>query len=162
VPDHFAVVQTATMQSGPANVVRDANQHITAYDLRFGVAGVRTVCSGGGTVLPFRNVVGWTREPNIAPLPPDEILYQVVGVNNTVFDMTKTRARAVLDVRQDVHWFGPIADVIGRCQFGRDLVRSDVFWAGVPANGTAAPIIVDGNVVDLDVTMVLPGGNRIR
>jgi hypothetical protein len=162
VPDHFAVVQTATMTSGPANIVRDGDQHITAYDLAFGVTGVGTVCSAGGTVLPFRDLVGWADEPNIAPLPPDEVAYVVLGANNTVFEMTRTHARAVLDVSQDVHWFGPIADVTGRCRFGREVVRSDVFWAGVPATGTIEPTIVNGAVVELDTSMVLPGGSRIR
>jgi hypothetical protein len=162
VPDHFAVVQTASMVSGPANLARNEAQHITAYDLEFGVAAVRTVCSAGGTVLPFKDLVGWTDEPNIAPLPPDEVAYVVIGANNTVFEMTRTRARAVLDVSQVVHWFGPIADVTGRCRFGRDLVRSDVFWAGEPALGTIEPTIVDGAVVELETSMVLPGGSRIR
>ena len=33
--------------------------------------------------------------------------------------MTNTHVRAVVDVSQEVHWFGPIADVTGRCRFGR-------------------------------------------
>jgi hypothetical protein len=70
--------------------------------------------------------------------------------------------RAVLDVSQPVGWFGPIADVTGRCRFGRQVVRSDVFWAGLPSTGTITPTIVDGAVVDLVPTLVLPGGNRIR
>jgi hypothetical protein len=161
VPDHFAVVQTAGVFESPVNIVRDEDAHITGYDMAVGVVGVRTVCSADGSPLPFRDVVGWTNQPNVVPLRTDEIIRHVVA-GNAVFEMTRIHVRAVLDVSQPVGWFGPIADVTGRCRFGRQVVRSDVFWAGLPATGTITPTIVDGAVVDLVPTLVLPGGNRIR
>ncbi len=161
VPDHFAVVQRASVFESPVNIVRDEDKHITAYDVEVGVSGVRTVCSAGGSPLAFKELVGWTEEPNVAPLRRDEIVYIVVS-GNTVFKMTNTHVRAVVDVSQEVHWFGPIADVTGRCRFGRDVVRSDVFWAGQPSNGLVTPTIVDGAVVDLVPSLALPGGSRIR
>jgi hypothetical protein len=126
-------------------------------------SGVRTVCSAGGTVLPYTDVVGWNAiQPNLAELAPGEIIETIGTASAGFFDMTRTRERAVLDITQKVQWLGPIADVTGRCRFGRDVVRSDVFWAGDPTFGTITPVLEDGAVVDLLPDLVLPGGVRIR
>ena len=67
------------MFESPVDIVRDADKHITAYDVEVGAHGVRTVCSAGGSALPFKELVGWTEEPNVAPLRRDEIVYVVVS-----------------------------------------------------------------------------------
>jgi hypothetical protein len=125
--------------------------------------GVSTVCSAGGSVLPFTAVVGWNaNQANLAPLPPGDIIETIGTAGGGLFEMTRTRERAVLDVTQKVQWFGPIADVTGRCRFGRETVKSDVFWAGIPSLGTITPVIENGAVVELLPDLVLPGGVRIR
>ena len=78
------------------------------------------------------------------------------------FQMSRTRVRRVVDVFEPVEWFGPIADVTGRCAFRGEVVKSEVFWAGQPANGSITPVVVAGAVVRLEATAVLPGGVRIR
>ena len=161
VPDHFTVVQAAAMSSGPTNI-RDDSGGITAYDVEFGAESVNVVCSAGGRVLPFKEVVGWTIEPNLVPLRPREIVEEIVVGNGTRFQMSKTRVRRVVDVFEPVEWFGPIADVTGRCAFRGEVVKSEVFWAGQPANGWITPVVVAGAVVRLEATAVLPGGVRIR
>ena len=160
VPAHFAVVQAADMSSGPTNVRRDVNGGITAYDVEFSAQNVIVVCSAGGSVLPFEQVVGWTMEPNLVPLV--DVVEVVVSSNGAVFEMSPTRERAVVDEFVPVEWFGPIADVTGRCDFGGKVVESDVFWAGQPSSGLITPIVVDGRVVQLDASAVLPGGSRLR
>ena len=162
VPDHFVVVQAASVSSGPANIIRDEDGGITAYDVEFGAQSVDVVCSADGRVLPFKQVVGWTIEPNLVPLRRREIVEEIVASNGTRFQMSRTRVRRVVDVFEPVEWFGPIADVIGRCAFRGEVVKSEVFWAGQPANGSITPIVVDGAVVQLRGDLVLPGGVRIR
>jgi hypothetical protein len=107
-------------------------------------------------------VLGWPTHPNITPLPPRTIIDVVVVENGAVFEMSRTRVRAVIDVFEPVEWFGPIADVTGRCRFGRKVVRSAVYWAGLPQNGRIEPTIVDGAVVGLVPHLDLPVGSRIR
>jgi hypothetical protein len=162
VPDHFAVVQAASVSSGPANIIRDEDGGITAYDVEFGAQSVNVVCSAGGRVLPFKQVVGWTIQPNLVPLRRGEIVEEIVISDGTRFQMSRTRVRRVVDVFEPVEWLGPIADVIGRCAFRGKVVKSEVFWAGQPANGSITPIVVDGAVVELEGSLVLPGGVRIR
>ena len=113
-------------------------------------------------MLPFKEVVGWTIEPNLVPLRPREIVEEIVVGNGARFQMSKTRVRRVVDVFEPVEWFGPIADVTGRCAFRGEVVKSEVFWAGQPANGWITPVVVAGAVVRLEATAVLPGGVRIR
>ena len=126
------------------------------------VQSARVVCSAGGTVLPFEQLVGWSIEPNLVPLRDDEIIREIVVSNGARFQMSATLVRAVVDLFEPVDWFGPIADVTGRCAFGREVVAGEVFWAGQPAQGRITPIVADGAVVDLTFSADLPGGVRIR
>ena len=75
---------------------------------------------------------------------------------------SRCRKRAygrVVDVFEPVEWFGPIADVTGRCAFRGEVVKSEVFWAGQPATGSITPVVVAGAVVRLEATAVLREGS---
>ena len=149
------------MISGPTNI-RDGSGGITAYDVEFGAQAVNVVCRSGGRVLPFKEVVGWTIEPNLVPLRPREIVEEIVVGNGKGTQMSKTHIQRVVDVFEPVEWFGPIADVTGRSAFRGEVVKSEVFWAGQPATGSIMPVVVAGAVVQLEGSPVLPGGVRIR
>lgn len=162
VPRHFAVVQQAKVVVGPANIIGAEEGNITAYDLAMGLSEVRVACSAGGEHERTDVIAGWSPgDTNLAPLGPDDVLY-VAPTAIGDFAMTRTTARAVLDVGQPVNWVGPIADVTGYCRFRDGVVASDMFWAGQPANGLVEPVIEDGAVVELGITLALPAGVRIR
>ena len=69
VPARFAVVQAASAFLNPVDIVRDTAGNITSYDVRINIEGARTACSTGGVALPTTQVVGWTPNPNLGPIP---------------------------------------------------------------------------------------------
>ncbi len=140
VPEHFAVVQTAAVSAGPANIVRGQSGGITAYDVEVGAQSVNVVCSRGGRVLPFKQIVGWTIEPNLVPLRRGEIVEEIVVGNGARFQMSKTRVRGIVDVFKPVEWFGPIADVTGRCAFGGEVVKSEVLITPSSSTGRSTAL----------------------
>ena len=160
VPDHFAVVQTARVATGPTDIVRDESGGITAWSVGAEAVGIGVACSEGGRPVAPRSLVGWV--PDDERLAPLESVDYVLQANGVSFDMSSVTARPVLDVTAPYEFFGPPADVFGRCAFGRRIVESEPFWAGEPQTGRFLPQVEAGVVVDFVLELELPGGVRIR
>lgn len=165
VPDHFAVVQDVAVEMpAPDNFeFEEGTDHITGYDVEFGLKRMRTACSEGGVPIAPEVVLGMPADINLEPITPE---YQVEierSAGPIIYDMSSTETtRSVVDVFEEVFWLGPIADVTARCAFGDEVVKSDEFWAELVGFGSIDPIVEGGFVTGVSISQNAPLGSRLR
>jgi len=167
VPKHFSVVQLARVGVSPTSVTYDPAGNAIGYDVTADMRDVATVCSDGGTVEPYRFIVGWNvADSNLVPQSRRQVIrtatYWAGTPNESHWQYTRTNERKVVDPSQQTYVIGPSVDLTGACSFpDGSSARSITYWVDPPMATDIRIVDVDG-IATIQVGSVLPGGVRTR